>query len=237
MDAWAHAKAEAEKASNGGNFVRLQNDGDKVVGAFVGAPHVKKIHWDGPKSVECTERPDCPGCLAALPARTRMLMNLYVPEVRAMRIMEGNPEWFRDVITLRDKYGFDKWTFEIVRRGAKGDPKTKYMMLPDKEISADLKALIQKTPLLNMAGKPPSSATSKGAPLEGGAGVDEVTLRGLADRLRAFEKVDVQAFLEAFQIRRLRELRPADLDDATTYIAQLEARAAGVGDATDDWAA
>jgi hypothetical protein len=49
-NAWDNAKALAEKhAAAGGIFVRLQNDGDKVVGVFCGEPYAKEVYWDGQK--------------------------------------------------------------------------------------------------------------------------------------------------------------------------------------------
>ena len=34
-------------------FVRLANDGDKVVGAFLGDPLAREVHWNGERYEEC----------------------------------------------------------------------------------------------------------------------------------------------------------------------------------------
>jgi hypothetical protein len=43
-DAWERARKLADKHANQGSiFVRLANDGDKVVGAFRGEPHAREV--------------------------------------------------------------------------------------------------------------------------------------------------------------------------------------------------
>ena len=47
-NAWDQAASLADKHANqGGIFVKLANDGDKVVGAFVGDPHAREVVWTG----------------------------------------------------------------------------------------------------------------------------------------------------------------------------------------------
>jgi hypothetical protein len=51
-----------------------------------------------------------------------------------MKVMEGGTMWLRDVLTVKEKYGLEKWLFEIARVGKPKDPKTKYVILPDERI-------------------------------------------------------------------------------------------------------
>ena len=38
--------------------------------------------------------------------------------------------FFKDLVRVREKYGLEKWAFEIQRHGAAKDPKTTYSILP-----------------------------------------------------------------------------------------------------------
>jgi hypothetical protein len=52
--AWDRAKEMADRhAGTGGIFVRLANDGDKVVGVFCGEPDAREVHWTGERYEEC----------------------------------------------------------------------------------------------------------------------------------------------------------------------------------------
>ncbi|MFB3852576.1 MAG: hypothetical protein ACE148_01995 [Vicinamibacterales bacterium] len=57
-----------------------------------------------------------------------MMLNFYVPAENAMKVIEGGTVWFKDVLKIRDKYGLDKWLFEIERHGEAGSPKTTYSL-------------------------------------------------------------------------------------------------------------
>jgi hypothetical protein len=47
-NSWDKARTLADQhASQGGIFVRLANDGDKVVGAFCGEPFAREVVWTG----------------------------------------------------------------------------------------------------------------------------------------------------------------------------------------------
>ena len=70
----------------------------------------------------------------------RVMLNFYVPAESAMKVIEGGTVWFKNVLKIRDKYGVDKWLFEIERHGEAGDPKTTYSLLPEEELTDELRA-------------------------------------------------------------------------------------------------
>ena len=89
--AWDSAKKLAEKhAAQGGIFVRLQNDGDKVVGVFCGEPHAREVFWDGQKYLDTAPEG------APAKATLRVSLNFFVIAEGAMKIIEGNTTWFKD---------------------------------------------------------------------------------------------------------------------------------------------
>ena len=121
-DAWAKAEALSNKIlESGGIYVRLANDGDKVVGVFAGDPYARQVHWTGSAYEECPGK-DCGHCEAGTRAGLRVACNFYVLADRAMKIIEGGPRWFGDVLKVRKKYGLDAWAFEIERHGARQQP-------------------------------------------------------------------------------------------------------------------
>lgn len=130
MASWddAEAKAEAHK-KEGGLFCKLENDGDSVVGIFMGDPLVREQVWTG-QTYEAYD----PEKHKGEKVRLSFALNFYVPAEKDLKIIQGGVKWFDQVKKLRAKYGLDKWTFEITRSGAKGDAQTTYTILPDEMI-------------------------------------------------------------------------------------------------------
>jgi hypothetical protein len=150
-NAWDQAKAVADRrTSAGGMFVRLQNDGDSVVGAFVGEPTAREVHWVDGRADECAGH-GCAHCRAGTRATLRILLNFFVPAESAMKVIEGGTVFFSSVLTVRDKYGLDKWLFEVKRVGRPKDPKTTYTILPERQIDDAVATCIRSTPRHDLA--------------------------------------------------------------------------------------
>jgi hypothetical protein len=139
LNAWESASRLADKHTNqGGIFIRLAANGDKVVGAFVGEPFAREVVWTGERyetfdpSVHTDKRPSL-----------RVMLNFFVPAESDIKVIEGGTVWFKDVLKVRDKYGLDKWLFEIERHGDAGDPKTTYSILPEEKIDDAMRARIR----------------------------------------------------------------------------------------------
>jgi len=135
---------EAMENSGGGLFLRLENDGDAAVVAFCGAPLPRDICFN--EKTKNYEPWDESHKLAGRKKQTKYAMNVYAlsalgKPVQEMKVIDMNFNTLTAVIALKDKYGFSKSFFEIKRHGAKGDTKTTYQILPDKEISASDLAL------------------------------------------------------------------------------------------------
>ncbi len=212
--AWDSAKKLAEKHANqGGIFVRLQNDGDTVVGVFCGEPYAKEVYWDGQKY--CDAAPEAGGKMSL-----RVSLNFYVPSEGAMKIIEGGTAWFKDLLEVREKYGTDKWIFEVKRRGKKGDPKTKYSILPEKPVDDALRARIAA------AGEHDLGAAAGGNDTDGATAaprvVDVDVARTIADRLRALPRDVADAFLGEFKIARIRELLNSDVPRALAFLERTQ---------------
>ncbi|GMV44032.1 MAG: hypothetical protein AMXMBFR64_57480 [Myxococcales bacterium] len=138
-----------ERAKQNSIYVRLEDDGDQVVGTFVDDPRIRDVHWTSVEYVDCTlDRPEgCKYCAQGLRVGTKAQLNFYVRDERRMKVIEGGPGWFKNVLKVIKKYGLAMVWFEVERQGAKGDPKTTYAILPDEAISDEEVAEIAATPI------------------------------------------------------------------------------------------
>lgn len=222
-NAWENAASLADKhEKSGGIFIRLTNDGEKIVGVFCGEPHAKEVHWTGEKYVECTGE-GCTLCSGAKRPSLRVLLNFFVPEDGEMKVIEGGTVWFKDVLKVRDKYGLDKWLFEIERHGEAGDPKTSYSILPEEKIDDTLRAKIAAAALHDLAnlGTGETETKSKPTAKSSGGAIDPRVAGELVAKLKSLPRSDVDAFLAAFKVQRVRELRAADEAEARAYLERL----------------
>lgn len=173
-NAWGTASRLADKHANqGGIFVRLTSNGDKIVGAFCGEPFAREVVWTGERyeTYDPSVHTDkCPSL--------RVMLNFFVPAEGDMKVIEGGTVWFKDVLKVRDKYGLDKWLFEIERHGEAGDPKTTYSILPEEKLDDDLRGQIAGAELHDLAalssgdanadkgGDKPAGKPSSGGPID-----------------------------------------------------------------------
>lgn len=224
-NAWNHAENLSEKHANqGGIFVRLANNGDKVVGAFCGEPHAREVHWTGEGYAECTGD-GCTYCVGGKKPSLRVMLNFFVPAEGVMKVYETGTRVFRDILKLRDKYGLGAWMFEIERHGEAGNSKTRYSVLPEGKIDAELQARIEAAELHDLAGvgRGDDGGTDGAAPA-GGSTIAIEAVAPLVARLKALPRSDVDAFLGRFSISRVRDLASSDEQAAFALLGQLEAK-------------
>lgn len=214
-NAWDQAASLADKHANqGGLFVKLANDGDKVVGAFVGDPHAREVVWTGDAYEPYEE-----GGAAHQGKRPslKVMLNFYVPG-DGMKVIELNATTFGSLLQVRDKYGLG-WLYEITRSGKPRDPKTKYTILPERELDAGLAAEIRGASLHDLA--------SFGSGEEGDAGdgvVSETEAERMAAALRRLPRSAVDAFLGELRVQRIRDVRASDAERARALLADLAKR-------------
>jgi len=227
--AWEMATTMADKhANSGGIFVRLANNGDKIVGAFCGEPYAREVIWTGERYEQFDENNSAhQGKRPSL----RVMLNFYVPAEGAMKVIEGGTVWFKDVLKVRDKYGLDKWLFEIERHGDAGDPKTTYSILPEEKLDDEMRARIAAAEAHDLKsigagndegdGKS-STATKKSSNAAGP--IDPRVAGDLVAKLKALPRSDVDAFLAEFGVQRVRDLDAKHETAARAFIDQLLAK-------------
>jgi hypothetical protein len=138
------ATEEAMESQGSSTFLRLAGDGDKAVVALCGAPFHRAICFN--EKTNTYEPWDDAAKSAGRRKTSRYAINAFVVSLKGkpvgeMRVLEMNFNTITTVVGLRDKYGFGKYLFEITRHGAANDTKTTYQILPDKEITAEQRAL------------------------------------------------------------------------------------------------
>lgn len=244
-NAWDRARSLAEQHANqGGIFVRLTNNGDKIVGAFCGEPFAREVVWTGERyetydpAIHTDKRPSL-----------RVMLNFFVPDEDAMKVIEGGTVWFKDVLKVRDKYGLDKWLFEIERHGESGDPKTTYSILPEEKIDDGMRARIAAADPHDLAAigngesdagdakpKAPGGNQANKARRTPNGPIDPRAAGELVALLKALPRSDVDAFLAEFGIQRVRDLPASQEAAARAYIATRTADQAPAATEIDPFA-
>ncbi len=227
-DLWEQAEDHAEKSANDNSiFVRLSNNGDKVVGAFCGDPHPKEVHWTGERYEECLGD-DCPHCAAGKKPNFRVALNFFVPAENAMKVFEGGSKWFKDVVKVRNKYGLESWLFEVERHGESGDPQTVYTILPEEKICDEVRASIEVAELhdLKALGRGKNGASEKvSTPTTNKpVSIDPRVAGELVASLKTLPRSDIDMFLSKFGVQRVRDLRSSDEPKARIFIEQLASK-------------
>lgn len=244
-DAWDDAEKAADQ-HGGGKFVRLENHEDKVVLAFCGGPYTREIYYN--KAQEKYEPFTDEHKKAGKQPTLRVSLNCYVISENgnsvepSMRIMEGGVKWFRSVLKNKKKYGLEKYFFEIERNGAKGDTKTTYSVLPDREITDEDRTAMKKLDLHDLAAaaagssddddfdsydKKDGKSSSSDDPIKA---EDADKIMGI---LRQRSKEEVNAFLEHFGVKRIKTLKQSQLKEALAYLEKKKDEPADDEDEND----
>ena len=229
-NAWDIAKQMAERHTSS-TFVRLANDGDKVVGVFVGEPLSREVVWTGEKYLD-VKNPEADKYLKkGRTANVRVAMNLYVLAEKAVKVYEMGAVVFKDVFKLRDKYGLDKWAFEIERHGAKGDNKTSYSILPEQRLDDAIRREIAQLELHDLekvlnnsdAGGDGEEQSFESYDNKQDALIDAAAVEKMLPRLKVLPRETLDRFLKKFEIQRVKDLRARDEGVAFDFLGRLEA--------------
>lgn len=234
MGVW-DSMAERAKQVGGGKHVRLQEDGEKIVCAFLGDPEPQEVVWDAATNKyvmfdPATHKGKSPSLRAKI--------NVYVKStakkgkesqaVNAVKILEMNVMTVKDLLKVRDKYTLDnKWWFELERSGAKGDTKTTYTILPDTQITDDEKKMLVAAELHNLAtaeddgwdeNAHPGESKPGGAPAPATDGpIDTTEFDALVLKLKTLPKEKLAEFTKAFSIAKVKELKKSQLAAAHAW--------------------
>jgi hypothetical protein len=252
----ALVKRLVEKHVNtSGVFVRLVNDGDSVVGVFCGDPYLREVVWNNGR-YEDYEPDNSVHNGPSIHRAFRALMNIFVLPDERMLVMEGSRRWFRELLRVREEYDLQGWAFEVTRHGEPGDKKTKYSVVVNRPIDAQLRCRVAKAQLHDLGSASCSDGETKAArallhqrssevaktvagrgrgSLErefSGVGrstyafIDPATAANVIGRLSKLPVEDVKSILGEFGAERVRELKASDVERVQSRITEY---ATGIG--------
>jgi hypothetical protein len=152
---------QANSYSSGGIFAKLENHGDSLICAFVGAiqlgmkgddaePCSEEYVWKNNQSEEYD-----PIKHAGEEPRLRIKWNILVKNPETDEIPEesqiwgGSIQFFRDWKKLVDRKGLGHW-FEIERDGKAGSKKTKYRLFDVEKLTAEELEALKKVELRDL---------------------------------------------------------------------------------------
>jgi hypothetical protein len=256
MSNWDDAEKRAKEAT-AGLYVRLQNDKDKVVLAFVGEPNYRDTFYNPKtnKTETFTEEHKKEGKTPS----AKFKLNVWVKEQAKMMIFECNSSTFKEVAACKNKYGLEKHFFEVIRDGKKGDTNTTYKVLPDALITTEELAAIKAAPPHDLTktsdeeiadgGKSDMGSHDKAktgtngtagtaAPAAPAAAPAETITSEQASKLVARVKVlpkeKIDAFLKRFAVQQVKALKASDYAAAEAFVDELEGKPAVAPAATTE---
>ena len=231
---WQQTEEMAKKHDQGGSlWLKLAGDGDKAVVVFLGEPHPREVAFVDGKYVEVDEKMKAAGTKASL----RVALNVALYDSKEVKVLEQGVMFFKDLVRVREKYGLEKWAFEIQRHGAAKDPKTTYSILPEHQLSVEQQKAFQALPQHDLAKLYSGEADSGGA--KGGQSLDSYdkksdakgdgtvapnVAQGLVTALKALPREATDKFLAKFGVQRIKDLPTSQVEKARAFVEQLRIR-------------
>jgi hypothetical protein len=207
-------------------FLRLEDDGEFAVVAFLGQPMARSAHFVAGRGYECTG----PGCARCAETERnpslRVLINCWIVATGLVRIFEMAATTFKDVARLRRKYPSDEWLFTVTRHGARGDAVTTYSVVPARRFTEGERDLLAKVELHDLDRPVREDGPAVTRSPRPTATIDPRLAAAIDARLRGLPATARARVLDELGVRALRELPAADEPRAIALLAR-ETEAAG----------
>ena len=233
---WQQTEEMAKKHDQGGSlWLKLGNDGDKAVVVFLGEPHPREVCFVDGKYMPFDEKLKAQGLKPSL----RVALSVALYDSKEVKVLEQGVMFFKDLVRVREKYGLEKWAFEIQRHGAAKDPKTTYSILPEHQLSAEQQKAFQALPQHDLAKLYSGEADGGGA--KGGQSLDSYdkksdakgdgtvapnVAQGLVTALKALPREATDKFLAKFGVQRIKDLPTSQVEKARAFVEQLQTESA-----------
>ncbi len=225
---WQQTEEMAKKHDQGGSlWLKLANDGDKAVVVFLGEPHPREVCFVDGKYVEFDDKAKAAGLKPSL----RVALNVALFDSKEVKVLEQGVMFFKDLVRVREKYGLEKWAFEIQRHGAAKDPKTTYSILPEHQLSAEQQKAFQALPQHDLAKLYSGESDDKGTSLDsfdkkadanGDGTASPNVAQAIATALKALPREATDRFLQKFGLQRIKELPTSQVEKARAFVEQLQ---------------
>ena len=229
---------EMEKSSDE-RFLRLEEDGDKARVFFAGVPYTRYVYWDGQQTREWSE--DCGQKKTLRVAQNVVICRIEKGklEILSAKVLEQGKRFFQNVSKRDKKYGIQNWIFEIERSGSKGDTDTTYNIDPEYELSDKEREKLLSMKLFaleefyaelgsgNDDNKKRPKPEKKEEPEEddSDAIINDEQRNELISMFKTFDDPEAagRKFCEEFGIKKVKDLRKAQLKKALKYMDKLTA--------------
>lgn len=218
---WDAAREAAKKAS-GGRFIRLENDGDKIVVCFLGEIYTREVTWDDDEERYVEAVPGASGRTS-----TRFSINAYDPARKEIRVFEQGVVCFKQIFSYEEKarnkdQKLDEKYYEIKREGS--GKKTVYTVMYDREVPKDELAAIRVLKLLDLAEvvnesedhDKPSEPKPNGSAQPTGMDPDVATR--IVTKLKELPAQVIQDFLKHFGVDKIKAVPRARQDEALAFV-------------------
>lgn len=220
---WEQTEEMAKKHdADSSTWLKLANDQDTAVVVFVGDPYPREVSFIDGKYVPADDAVRAAGHKVSL----RVAYNVVLPETGEMKVLEQGVMFFKDLVQVREKYGLEKWAFEVKRHGAAKDPKTTYSILPERQLTAEERKAFQSVELLDLpklyAGETEAEPATASEPEVSGP-IDAKLATAIVTQLKAMPRQAVDRFLEQFGIKRIKDLPAAQWERAKAFVEKLVA--------------
>jgi len=200
---------------SGGDWLKLQNDGDKVVVVFLGQPFPREVCFVDGKFIPMTDALKAQGCKPAL----RVALNVAVFGSKEVKVLEQGVRFFKDLVRVRDKYTLEKWAFEVTRHGVAKDTNTTYSILPDQQLTAEQVQEYQSLKLIDLAKLYDSVASEAGSVPE--SLIDSQTALAMASTLKTLPREAVEQFCSVLGVQRIKDLKASQVAKAKVVVEAL----------------
>lgn len=223
---WQQTEEMAKKQEQGGPWLKLQNDGEKAVVVFLGGPFPRELCFVEGKYVQYDEKLKAQGLKCSL----RVALNVALYESKEVKVLEQGAVFFRDLVQVREKYGLEKWAFEVQRHGAAKDPKTTYSILPEHQLSAEEQKAFLALPLHELeklyTSEPEGDGELRSYDEKAGGTIEPKVAHSIVTQLKTLPREAVDRFLQKFGVLRIKDLPASQVETARAFVEQLQAELA-----------
>jgi len=133
-DTLAKKRVQSDSGASGA-YMRLADDGDHALVAFLGEPVIHYVLWTGEGYEEYSAAAHGPR--ASAKPSMRAAIAVYDMLSRSVKVWDMPKSGQTSALAAVKKFSPEKWAFEVTRSGAKGSTDTKYNVLPDHELTPE----------------------------------------------------------------------------------------------------
>lgn len=218
---WQQTEEMAKKHDQGSStWLKLGNDGDKAVVVFLGEPFPREVCFVDGKYMPFDDKLKAQGLKPSL----RVALNVALYDTKEVKVLEQGVTFFKDLVRVREKYGIEKWAFEIQRHGAAKDPKTTYSILPEHQLTPEQQKEFQGLKLNDLDklyGDSEDSSSLGSYDRKDDGVIDAGTAQAIATQLKTMPREAADRFCKKFGVTRIKDLPAAQVEKARAFVEVL----------------